>query len=666
MNVTCSSNSECCTILSSKCVFYESSALPYTGINTNDSLQVALQKIEAAFAMTSSGVVVAIQAGAGISIGGTAQVPIITNTLTGAFWPLAGPATLTSAVVIDGDSNDLTFTNLNAFVVQDNIGASMTMSSGSMVVTGGGSPQPIITAGSSQVSLAVGTSQVLVSSTQLDFRTNAASRLIIENDGSWNVGGSNGTAGFVLTSNGAALPPTWQASASGGITNSAPNTALMMSDGTNAINSGLFLTGTILTGLGSLNGTLKIASGGGTPTRRLDVEENSTSTNIVLYPVRLIAVSQNTPANGIGTGLEFVTETSNGNNEIGATIEAITTDVTAASEDFDLVFKTMNAGATAAEVLRLSSTILTIGGGLSSTSRSIIAGGTGADVGLGIASKGNGALSFATTNGTDGDITLNAAVGIILLRNSTNATATGEGTVIRTTSSSSITNIIEVFDNSRSSVSTAVKVRHNVNSGAGSPLLGVGTSIDFETHTAASNYEIGSSIQSVSTDITGGSEDFDLVFKTMAAGAAATEKVRITSDGRLYGTALHNNAGAITGTANQYIASGTYVPTLTGILNVDSATVGVFQFMRVGNVVHVSGSLSVDTTSSATTTQVDISLPVASDLTNQGHCVGAGAAGVTLFGYINGETTNNRASYIFTSTGTGALTHLVHFTYLIL
>lgn len=48
MNVTCSSNSECCAILSSKCVFYEGAALPATGIATNDDLQTVIQKLNTA------------------------------------------------------------------------------------------------------------------------------------------------------------------------------------------------------------------------------------------------------------------------------------------------------------------------------------------------------------------------------------------------------------------------------------------------------------------------------------------------------------------------------------------------------------------------------------------------------------------------------------------
>lgn len=52
MNVTCSSP-VCPVILNSTCVFYEGESLIYTGINTNDSLQVALQKIDAALGVTT-------------------------------------------------------------------------------------------------------------------------------------------------------------------------------------------------------------------------------------------------------------------------------------------------------------------------------------------------------------------------------------------------------------------------------------------------------------------------------------------------------------------------------------------------------------------------------------------------------------------------------------
>jgi hypothetical protein len=94
----------------------------------------------------------------------------------------------------------------------------------------------------------------------------------------------------------------------------------------------------------------------GTPDSKLHVEEDSAATNTVTPVFRMTSTSSGTPAAGIGVGMEFEVETAAGNNEVGATIEAVTTDVTSTAEDFDLVFKTQAAGAAAAERLRLLST----------------------------------------------------------------------------------------------------------------------------------------------------------------------------------------------------------------------------------------------------------------------------------------------------------------------
>jgi hypothetical protein len=85
---------------------------------------------------------------------------------------------------------------------------------------------------------------------------------------------------------------------------------------------------------------------------------NTAATNTVTNVLTLASQSSGTPAAGIGAGLAFIAETAAGNDETGAVIEAVTTDVTAASEDFDLVFKTMTAGAAADEKLRITSTDL--------------------------------------------------------------------------------------------------------------------------------------------------------------------------------------------------------------------------------------------------------------------------------------------------------------------
>ena len=54
-----------------------------------------------------------------------------------------------------------------------------------------------------------------------------------------------------------------------------------------------------------------------------------------------------TPAAGIGTGIEFETQTVMVNEEVGATITSVATDVTSTQEDFAMVFNLMEKSATA-------------------------------------------------------------------------------------------------------------------------------------------------------------------------------------------------------------------------------------------------------------------------------------------------------------------------------
>jgi len=100
----------------------------------------------------------------------------------------------------------------------------------------------------------------------------------------------------------------------------------------------------------------KIGIGTNSPQVLAHIQSTTATTNAVTQALRIDSQSSGTPANGIGVGIEFATETAASNTEIGATIEAITTDVTSTSEDFDLSFKTMAAGATAAERMRVTST----------------------------------------------------------------------------------------------------------------------------------------------------------------------------------------------------------------------------------------------------------------------------------------------------------------------
>lgn len=144
---------------------------------------------------------------------------------------------------------------------------------------------------------------------------------------------------------------------------------------------------------------------------------------------------------------------------------------------------------------------------------------------------------------------------------------------------------------------------------------------------------------------TTGQGTYFLISTTPVGATTAVERFRVTSDGRIYGGALHNNAGAVTGTTTQYIASGSYTPTLTNVANVAASTAYQAQWIRVGNVVTVSGKVDVDPTASATLTQLGLSLPIASNIGAAEDCSGtAHASAIASQGAaILGDATNDRA-----------------------
>lgn len=163
--------------------------------------------------------------------------------------------------------------------------------------------------------------------------------------------------------------------------------------------------------------------------------------------------------------------------------------------------------------------------------------------------------------------------------------------------------------------------------------------------------------------------DGDMVLRT---GTTPTMGLTVTTDQRVYGSALHNNAGAVTGTVNQYIASGTYTPTTTGVGNIGAVSPnGAFQWVRVGNVVFVSGEASVDPTTTATTTSFRISLPIASAIGNSYELAGAGSfsadAGANrASAIVNGLAATDDASCSFFAPTANAGTLACTFQYVVL
>ena len=163
--------------------------------------------------------------------------------------------------------------------------------------------------------------------------------------------------------------------------------------------------------------------------------------------------------------------------------------------------------------------------------------------------RNNDIPSIHTLNGAHDDRTLTGALTITGdITQTGNNTITGNGTIVGDTltrGSTAATNTVDY----------PLKVSHIT---SGTPATGIGVGIEFETETSASNNEIGSVIESVSTDVTGTSEDFDLVIKTMSAGSAASEAIRFKSskESSLSGYLLKTVTSGITASTTQTQGQG--------------------------------------------------------------------------------------------------------------
>lgn len=126
--------------------------------------------------------------------------------------------------------------------------------------------------------------------------------------------------------------------------------------------------------------------------------------------------------------------------------------------------------------------------------------------------------------------------------------------------------------------------------------------------------------------------------------------------------------GAWVGYSTTTATSGTYTPTLTNVANLDASTAYLCQYMRIGSTVTVSGKVDIDPTLTATSTQLGISLPVASNFANAQNCGGvAFASGIVAQGAaILADATNDRAQLQFISTDTTNQAMYFTFTYQII
>jgi hypothetical protein len=95
------------------------------------------------------------------------------------------------------------------------------------------------------------------------------------------------------------------------------------------------------------------------------------------------------------------------------------------------------------------------------------------------------------------------------------------------------------------------------------------------------------------------------------------------------GTTTFTGASTFSANPAGKILSGTYTPSLTvfAATNVAASTSGVCRYVRVGDIVTVSGQIFVDPTTTLLTTQISISLPIASNFSDTSQCSGTAVGG---------------------------------------
>lgn len=152
----------------------------------------------------------------------------------------------------------------------------------------------------------------------------------------------------------------------------------------------------------------------------------------------------------------------------------------------------------------------------------------------------------------------------------------------------------------------------------------------------------------------------------------------VTVYGGVNNVTVMNTSGTTVMTSNQVIINGlvmsdplqpnTYIPSITNLVNVDSATPYQCQFYRVGNLVTVSGQVDIDATTTATPTQIQMSLPIASVFTSTGNLGGSAFNGATQGEgvAIFANTSNYTALFAYNCVSTVSRSFAFSFTYLVI
>ena len=135
-----------------------------------------------------------------------------------------------------------------------------------------------------------------------------------------------------------------------------------------------------------------------------------------------------------------------------------------------------------------------------------------------------GTSSLTIAGLTDNDVLIAGTAGLV---EDSGGALTFDGSVLAVTGTQTITT-----DSATTNADIPVITLRATSTGT--PAAGIGPSIEFESETTAGgpgNVEIGGVLALEATDVGAATEDFDFVFDTMAGGATAVERMRISSLG---------------------------------------------------------------------------------------------------------------------------------------
>jgi len=166
----------------------------------------------------------------------------------------------------------------------------------------------------------------------------------------------------------------------------------------------------------------------GTVTTTHAFTNNDAGTNTVVYPIKFAhTLSSGTAAAGIGSGFQFTAPNASGSAIAGGSIEAVSTNVTATSEAYDVVVRAYTAGSSGT-VLKANGTSLEVGA--SNTNTTVRSNGTGTlTVTAGTTGASSAGAIVTVTGGAGGSTTGAGGQGVFKGGDGTTSSAGGVATL---------------------------------------------------------------------------------------------------------------------------------------------------------------------------------------------------------------------------------------------